>query len=48
LYYEYLPIWFGVVILIREVSISVLMVVATALGMERFPVTRLGNGPRLR
>jgi len=43
LYYEYLPVWFGVVILIREVSISVLMVVATALGMERFPVTRLGK-----
>lgn len=43
MYYEYLPIWFGVVILIREVSISVLMVVATALGMERFPVTRLGK-----
>jgi cardiolipin synthase len=43
LYYDYLPMWFGIVILIREVSIAVLMVVATAMGMERFPVTRLGK-----
>jgi len=43
LHYGYLPVWFGVVILIREVSIAVLMVTATAMGMERFPVTRLGK-----
>ena len=43
LYYDYLPMWFGIVILVREVSIAVLMVVATAMGMERFPVTRLGK-----
>jgi len=43
MYYDYLPVWFGVVILVREVSIAVLMVSATALGMERFPVTRLGK-----
>jgi cardiolipin synthase len=43
LYYDYLPVWFGVVILIREVSIALLMVGATLLGMERFPVTRLGK-----
>jgi cardiolipin synthase len=43
LYYDYLPMWFGIVILVREASIAVLMVVATAMGMERFPVTRLGK-----
>lgn len=43
MYYGFFPSWFGVVILVREVSIAVLMVGATALGMERFPVTRLGK-----
>ena len=43
MYYDYLPVWFGVVILVREVSIALLMVGATAMGMERFPVTRLGK-----
>lgn len=39
----YFPMWFGVVILVREVSIAVVMVVGTLLGMERFAVTRLGK-----
>lgn len=43
MYYGFFPTWFGVVILVREVSIAVLMVGATALGMERFPVTKLGK-----
>jgi cardiolipin synthase len=43
MYYDYLPVWFGVVILVREVSIALLMIGATAMGMERFPVTRLGK-----
>lgn len=43
MYYDHFPTWFGVIILVREVSIAVLMVSATALGMERFPVTRLGK-----
>lgn len=41
--YGFFPVWFGIVILVREISIAVLMVGATALGMERFPVTRLGK-----
>ena len=43
MYLGYFPMWFGVLILIREVSIAVLMLGATALGMERFPVTKLGK-----
>lgn len=43
MYYDFFPVWFGVLILVREVSIAVLMVIATALGMERFPVTKLGK-----
>ena len=43
MYYGYFPVWFGVVILIREVSIALVMVVGTLLGMERFAVTRLGK-----
>lgn len=43
MYYGFFPNWFGVVILVREISIAILMVGATALGMERFPVTRLGK-----
>lgn len=43
LYYGHFPLWFGVVILVREVSIAVLMVGATIFGMERFPVTRMGK-----
>lgn len=43
IHYGFFPGWFGLVILIREISIAVLMVGATALGMERFPVTRLGK-----
>jgi cardiolipin synthase len=31
------------VILVREVSIAIVMVVGTLLGMERFAVTRLGK-----
>ena len=41
--YGFFPVWCGVLILFREVSIAILMVGATALGMERFPVTRLGK-----
>ena len=37
------PSWFGVLILVREGSIAALMLTATALGMERFPVTVLGK-----
>lgn len=43
MYYGFFPSWFGVLILVREISIAILMVGATALGMERFPVTRLGK-----
>lgn len=41
--YGFFPVWCGIVILFREVSIAILMVGATALGMERFPVTTLGK-----
>ena len=43
MYYDYFPVWLGVVILVREVAIAILMVGATALGMERFPVTKMGK-----
>lgn len=43
MYYDFFPVWLGVLILIREISIAVLMVGATALGMERFPVTATGK-----
>ena len=43
MYFSYFPGWLGVVILVREVAIAVLMVGATALGMERFPVTKMGK-----
>lgn len=43
MYYDFFPVWLGIVILVREVAIAVLMVGATALGMERFPVTKLGK-----
>ena len=43
MYFEYFPVWLGIVILVREVAIAVLMVGATALGMERFPVTKMGK-----
>ena len=43
MYYNYFPAWLGIVILAREVAIAVLMVGATALGMERFPVTKMGK-----
>lgn len=43
MYFGYFPWWFGAVILVREISIAVVMVVATMLGMERFAVTRLGK-----
>lgn len=41
--YGAFPVWFGVLILVREGSIAALMLGATALGMERFPVTVLGK-----
>lgn len=37
------PTWFGVLVLVREGAIASLMVTATFLGMERFPVTTLGK-----
>lgn len=37
------PGWFGAVVLVREGSIAALMLGATALGMERFPVTTAGK-----
>lgn len=43
MYYGAFPVWVGVLILVREISIAVLMVGATALGMERFPVTATGK-----
>ena len=43
MYYGFFPWWFGIVILVREVSIALVMVVGTLLGMERFAVTRLGK-----
>ncbi len=43
MYYEYFPAWLGIVILVREIAIAVLMVGATALGMDRFPVTKMGK-----
>lgn len=43
MYFNHFPQWLGIVILVREVSIAVLMVGATALGMERFPVTVMGK-----
>lgn len=43
MYYGFFPVWFGVVILVREVSIALVMVLGTLLGMERFAVTRLGK-----
>ena len=43
MYYGAFPAWLGVIILVREVSIAVLMVVATLFGMERFSVTKLGK-----
>ena len=43
MYFDYFPLLLGIVILIREVSIAVLMVGATALGMDRFPVTAMGK-----
>ena len=38
-----LPLWFGVAVLVREVSIAILMTGATALGMQRFAVTQEGK-----
>ena len=38
------PVWFGSLIVLREAAIALLMVGATLMGMERFPVTRIGKG----
>ncbi len=43
MYFHHFPVWLGVIILVREVSIAILMVGATAMGMERFPVTASGK-----
>lgn len=37
------PQWFGLLILLREISIAILMVGGTLLGMSRFPVTLWGK-----
>ena len=37
------PQWFCIAILVREVVVGGMMLGATLLGMERFPVTRLGK-----
>ncbi len=41
--YSGIPLWFGAAILLREGFIATMMLVCTALGMERFPVTNLGK-----
>lgn len=41
--YGAFPVWFGCLVLGREISIALMMTVGTALGMERFPVTLLGK-----
>lgn len=38
-----LPIWFAVAVLAREFLVGATMTLATALGMERFPVSTLGK-----
>jgi len=43
IYYEGIPAWFGVAILVREGFVALMMLVGTALGMERFPVTTNGK-----
>lgn len=43
MYFHHFPTWLGIVILVREISIAALMVGATAMGMERFPVTAMGK-----
>jgi len=41
--YSGLPIWFGVAVLVREISIALVMLGGTAMGMQRFPVSRDGK-----
>lgn len=41
--YGAFPVWFGVLVLGRELSIAVMMTVGTLLGMERFSVTKAGK-----
>ena len=43
IWHQHFPMLFGALILIREVSIALLMVGGTMLGMERFPVTIAGK-----
>lgn len=43
LWFGHFPLWFGVLVLVREGSIALLMVGATLFGMARFPVTTLGK-----
>ena len=38
-----IPIWLGVAIVAREVVLSAALVIATACGMKRFPVSNLGK-----
>lgn len=43
IWFSGIPWWFGVAILVREFFVASMMLVCTALGMERFPVTNLGK-----
>ena len=38
-----MPLWFAVAVLIREISVAVAMVIATAFGMQRFSVSIWGK-----
>jgi phosphatidylglycerophosphate synthase len=43
MWFDAFPVWLGVLILFREGAIALMMVGATLLGMERFPVTKAGK-----
>jgi cardiolipin synthase len=43
IYYDGIPSWFGIAILVREGFVTLMMLAGTALGMERFPVTKNGK-----
>lgn len=38
-----MPVWFAVAVLIREISVAMTMVIATAFGMQRFSVSIWGK-----
>lgn len=43
MWFDAFPVWLGALILFREGAIALMMVGATLLGMERFPVTKAGK-----